>query len=88
VTYYATGNTSSGAAAPTSYTYQLNGDNPVTVAVGSSSPSPYQAQIKVVPTRAFNTLTVTATAADGMVGQSEPCDFIAAPRQPPRSTRT
>lgn len=65
---------------PTSYTYQLNAGNPVTVSAGSSSP--YGASVSIAPTRFTNTLIVTATAASGNIGQAAYCTFYAAAPAP------
>jgi hypothetical protein len=65
---------------PTSYTYQLNAGNPITVSAGSSSP--YGATVSVAPTRFTNTLIVTAVAASGNIGQAAYCTFYAAAPAP------
>jgi hypothetical protein len=70
----------SATVAPTSYTYQLNAGNPVTVSAGSSSP--YAATVSVAPTRFTNTLIVAATAASGNIGQAAYCTFYAAAPAP------
>jgi hypothetical protein len=66
----------SASIAPTSYTYQLNGGNPVSVTASGSSP--YSAVAHIVPTRFTNTLIVNAVAAGGNIGQSSYCTFDAA----------
>ena len=66
----------SATTVPTSYTYQLNGGNPVTVTAGSSSP--YSATVKVAPTRFTNVLIVNAAVGGGNIGQSLYCTFNAA----------
>jgi hypothetical protein len=70
----------SATTVPTSYTYQLNGGNPVTVTAGSSSP--YSAAVKVTPTRFTNVLIVSAAAVSGNIGQSLYCTFNAAAPSP------
>ncbi len=61
---------------PTSYTYQLNGGNPVTVA--ASTTSPFGASIAITPTRRTNVLIVNAVANSGNIGQSNYCVINAA----------
>jgi hypothetical protein len=65
---------------PTSYTYQLNAGNPVTVSAGSSSP--YGATISIAPTRFTNVLVVNAVAVSGNIGQAAYCTFNAAAPAP------
>jgi hypothetical protein len=72
--------TSTAATEPTSYIYQLNGGNPVTVAASSSSP--YSATISVTPAGFTNILTVEATAAGGNIGQAASCPITAGPPVP------
>jgi Concanavalin A-like lectin/glucanases superfamily len=76
-TFEANGNA---ATAPTSYTYQLNGGNPVTVTAGTSSP--YSAAVSITPTRFTNVLIVNAVAAGGNIGQPLYCTFSAAAPAP------
>ncbi|MEY9840192.1 beta strand repeat-containing protein [Streptacidiphilus sp. EB103A] len=63
------------SAAPTSYRYQLNGGNPVSVS--ASSTSPYTATISLKPTTQTDILTVTGVAADGNIGDSADYRFVA-----------
>jgi hypothetical protein len=63
--------TSIAATEPTSYIYQLNGGNPVTVPAATSSP--YSATISITPTGFTNTLTVEAAAAGTNIGQAYSC---------------
>ncbi len=65
--------TSTAATEPTSYTYQLNGGNPVTV--NASTSSPYSAAITVTPTGFTNTLIVEATGPGGNIGQASSCNI-------------
>jgi len=62
---------------PTSYEYQLNGGNPISVPAPTSSP--YSASISVKPTEQTNTLTVTAIGAGGNIGETQDFRFIASP---------
>jgi hypothetical protein len=74
----ATGNaTASAPANPDSYSYQLNGGNPIVVAAGTSSP--YKGTITITPTRITNVVTVTAIAAGGNIGQTASCWITASP---------
>ena len=76
-TFTASGDaTSEDPAAPTSYTYQLNGGSPVTVAAASTSP--YTGDITITPTRVTNVLTVVAIAAGDAVGGTYTCWITAA----------
>jgi hypothetical protein len=67
--------TNTTGSAPTSYRYQLNGGNPVSI--GASSTSPYTATISLKPTTQTDVLTVTAVAADGNIGDTADYRFIA-----------
>jgi hypothetical protein len=71
-TFWATKDTST-TAVPDSYSYQLNGGNPVTVAAGASSP--YAGKISVTPTRMTNILTVTAVSGGVNNGQPATCNI-------------
>jgi hypothetical protein len=83
VSIKATGNATKIAPAnPDSYSYQLNGSNPVTVSASSSSP--YAGSIKITPTRITNVLAVTAIAAGNNIGQTAICWINAS--QPPPAT--
>ncbi|MEU3516728.1 LamG-like jellyroll fold domain-containing protein [Streptomyces sp. NPDC006654] len=61
--------------APSSYRYQLNGGNPVSVAAGGSSP--YTTSISLKPTTQTDVLTVTAVASTGNIGDTYDYRFIA-----------
>jgi concanavalin A-like lectin/glucanase superfamily protein len=65
----------SSSVQPTSYTYQLNAGNPITVSAGSSSP--YSSTLSIKPTRFTNVLIVNAVAAGGNIGQAAYCYFNA-----------
>jgi hypothetical protein len=64
------------ATVPSSYSYQLNGGNPVVVAAGMASP--YAAALSVTPSSTSNVLTVTAVGPGGNDSQEATCDFGAA----------
>jgi hypothetical protein len=64
------------ATVPSSYSYQLNGGNPVVVAAGTASP--YAAALSVTPSNTSNVLTVTAVGPGGNNSQEATCDFGAA----------
>jgi hypothetical protein len=68
--------TSTASTEPTSYTYQLNGGNPVTVSTNSAAK--YDAGITVTPTRRTNILSFNAVAAGGNIGQANYCTINAA----------
>ena len=72
-----TANASSKATTPDSYSYQLNGGDPITVTIASGTAAPYEEPITFTPTRVDNTLTVTATAAGGGIGQPSTCPITA-----------
>lgn len=65
---------------PVSYTYQLNGGNPVTVT--ASAAAPYSAALTVTPARLTNILDVTATGTGGNLGQTFSCVLTATPPAP------
>ena len=81
VTVYATtpGRTTK-ATVPLSYSYSLNGGNPVTVAAGTASP--YAAALSVTPISTDNVLTVTAFGPGGNESPAATCDFGAAQPAP------
>jgi hypothetical protein len=68
------------AAVPLSYSYSLNGGNPVTVTAGLASP--YAAAFSVTPSSTFNVVTVTATGPGGNGSPAATCDFGAAQPAP------
>jgi hypothetical protein len=61
------------ATKPTTYTYQLNGGQPINVSADSNG----AATISVTPTSQLNVLTVDAIASSGNIGQPQLCDIPA-----------
>jgi hypothetical protein len=78
VTFWATPDTTV-TPLPDSYIYQLNGGNPVTVGVISTTASPDTGKISVTPTRMTNILTVTAVSGGVNNGQPATCIIGANP---------
>jgi hypothetical protein len=63
--------------APATYLYQLNSAAPISVAAGSSASNNYEADVSIKPTRQTNTLTVSAVASTGNIGNTQIYQFLA-----------
>ena len=59
---------------PSTYTYQLNGGQPISVPAGTDA----ETHISVTPTSQLNVLTVDAVGTDGNIGQAARCLLNAA----------